>query len=421
MARDQLIPAPRHEDELLVLCARLTIGDADRERIIDLLKLGLDWDRLIRSAMRNHLQLLLYRNLNDLGPSSVPRPAFARLWRTYEATRRRNRVMADELVRILRLLRDRSIEAVPYKGPVLAFRVYGDISLRQFVDLDILVKTKDVLQALQLLQTDGYGMSTPLTHEQESALIGSSIYQHMELTRPEKNILVELHWKMGAMYQSFPATNEEWWAKRKSLDFEGTAVPWFAPEELLTILCVHGAKERWSALGWLVDVAEVVRQQPLINWDQLVAEAGKTGGKKRLALGLYLAHRVLGAPLPEAALRWVETFSDIPSIASEIVKRFFDETAPDPTALEKLRFGLRLTERRRDRVRYVFHVLMAPGIEEWTRCPLPRWLSFLHYLFRPIRLAVKHGTAALGRSGPGEDSRGSGVKKQSPTPKCVGS
>ena len=56
-----------------------------------------------------------------------------------QANRLRDLELTGELARLLDRFRRDGIAAVPYKGPVLAAQAYGDVALREFVDLDILV------------------------------------------------------------------------------------------------------------------------------------------------------------------------------------------------------------------------------------------------------------------------------------------
>ena len=65
----------------------------------------------------------------------------------------RNTVLTAELCRLINLFRDDGIEAIPYKGPVLGLFAYGNIALRRFVDLDVIVKKSDVLKARDILLT----------------------------------------------------------------------------------------------------------------------------------------------------------------------------------------------------------------------------------------------------------------------------
>jgi len=64
---------------------------------------------------------------------------------------------------------------------------------------------------------------------------------------------------------------------------------------------VHGTKHRWERLRWICDVAELIRVREDVKWETLMRVAESLGSRHMLSLGLYLAHDVLGAPLPEQA------------------------------------------------------------------------------------------------------------------------
>jgi hypothetical protein len=49
-------------------------------------------------------------------------------------------VLTAELCRLISLFAAADIAAIPYKGPVLGLFAYGNIALRRFVDLDVIVK-----------------------------------------------------------------------------------------------------------------------------------------------------------------------------------------------------------------------------------------------------------------------------------------
>jgi hypothetical protein len=50
----------------------------------------------------------------------------------------RNEFLAQELIKTNRLLNANGIEMLNWKGPTLAIQAYGDLSLRQFMDIDTL-------------------------------------------------------------------------------------------------------------------------------------------------------------------------------------------------------------------------------------------------------------------------------------------
>jgi hypothetical protein len=186
-----LVAATGPEAELLLCCARLTLGDTERQRVRELLAQALDWDTLKGLAAGHGLLPLLYRHLEH---ESIPKEALVQLWILQETHALRNRALTKELCRIVRRLADQGIPAVPYKGPALAQVIYGDVSLRVFGDLDIVVRPKDLVAAKELLVADGYQRPITLAPGQEAALMRSCAQQHVTLVQRETNILVELHW-----------------------------------------------------------------------------------------------------------------------------------------------------------------------------------------------------------------------------------
>ena len=146
----------RPEDALLLCCA-LACTDAERsERIGALLQHDLDWEYLLPMAQRHALVPMLFRHLNTIGPEAVPSAPWQQLRQRFHSNARHNLFLTGELLKLLRLLATHNIPAIPFKGPVLAVAVYGDLALRQFVDLDLLVQPQAVLQVKALLHTLGY-------------------------------------------------------------------------------------------------------------------------------------------------------------------------------------------------------------------------------------------------------------------------
>lgn len=377
------VAAFRPEARLLLGCARLPIGPDMRAEILGRLGPDLDWDYLRGLASRHALFPLLHRNLEAIAPSLIPRPFFVELWAHHEKLRLRNTSLAEELLNILGLLDANGIPAIPFKGPALAAAVYGDLALRQFRDLDILIRPEDLPAAKELLKTRGYKPDHELNPTLEAAFLRSKAAHHLVMAQCDDSMLVELHWKTDADHPLEEAADGAWWAGLGESDLDGGRVRCFAPRELLLILCLHGSKHHWSSLAWLVDVAELIRQQPGMDWDWVVARAGKMRSLRRLALGLCLAHRLLDAPLPDEVLQRVQPTPGVEALAARITRMIFDPEAVEPGPLQRLRLDLSLREGLGQKLSYGFNLLLAPSLEEWSRWPLPRPLFVL---YAPLRL-----------------------------------
>lgn len=385
----------RPEVELLLCCARLRVPSAARERIMALLELELDWVHLLKLASEHGLLPLLYLQLNALAPAAVPKAIYMKLWAHYESTLRHNQGMARELLNILQMFDANGIPAIAYKGPALAAAVYGDLGLREFGDLDILLRPQDVLPAKRLLRAHGYIPEYDLKPAVEAAFLRSSMQYHLVLVDKARAVMIELHWKTDPDFAVEATTDAQWWADLGHFSLEEKKIRCFATGELLLILCLHGSKHAWGSLGWLVDVAELIRQHPDIGWERITGKAAQLGCERRLALGLYLAHHLLDAPLPEATRNKLGYAADVKNLADSILETLFTPDSEGMSAFEWLRFNLSLYERRREKFNHCINVVLAPSLVEWSNWPLPRALFFLYLPLRVGRLIRKYTVKML--------------------------
>lgn len=386
-SRDKLRP----EIDLLICCARLRLLAPERKRIMCLIRGELDWASLIYLASGHGLLPLLYRHLNTLAPAPIPSPVFVELWARYESNARRNRAMAAELLNILGMFEANGIPAIAFKGPSLAAAVYGDLGLREFGDLDILLRRKDVLIAKKLLQTQGYVPTYDLTLAVEATFLRSRMHYDLALVHKTREVMVELHWKTDADCPVEPFEDEHWWANLRHVSLCEQNIRCFATEELFVILCVHGAKHTWCSMGWLVDVAEMIRQNVELDWELILCKAAQIKCERRLAVGLYLAAHLLDAPLPEKVHNWIDGRPQVKKLGAKTLEMMFH---PDPDVLNSFE-GLRLRlsilyEHPWQRLLYCMKALVAPSFIEWSRFPLPRGLFFLYLPNRLFRLITNY-------------------------------
>jgi hypothetical protein len=73
-----------------------------------------------------------------------------------DQTRQQNRALSNDLTRALEPLADNGVEAIPFKGPVLALQAYGDLDLGMFGDPHILIRDFDAARTVATLGGRGY-------------------------------------------------------------------------------------------------------------------------------------------------------------------------------------------------------------------------------------------------------------------------
>lgn len=373
------------EVRLLLACARRELGPNDRAALAAALAEGLDWGRVMALAEWHGLRPLLHRHLDGL--EEVPGPVRIALWAEAAAIARRNRAMDAELGRVAGLLEEAGIVAVAYKGPTLAVRAYGEVGLREFGDLDLLVPRAEVLRARNLMvRKADYVREYELTDAAEKALVDSHAQYHLVVRSRGLGHLVELHWKSDPDFPVERLEDPEWMHMARGQD---PRVPTLPDEDLMLVLCIHGAKHAWLSLGWLVDVAELLRAGMPIDWERLRTRALAMDAGRRVGLGFRLARDLLGAPLPPVA-RSLADRRDVAAVASRVLQKILRAEPRPLETLGELPLQWRLHERTGTRIGMVFRALCAPSLVEWTRWRLPRSLFFAYPVLRAGRLAAKY-------------------------------
>jgi len=406
---------PRAEIELLLCCARTSIDSKTLGRLRTLLSQDMDWPRLIHMAGSHGVLPLVYRSLYRSFPDAVPKAILDRLRESFRSNAQRSLLLTAELPKLLDLFAVHGINAIPFKGPILAASVYKDLSLRPFGDLDVLVSRDDILKAGGLLASLGYQPATDkgVALEQDPdpedvAYVGPKFYVFVH---QDHGATVDLQWRVTQRYFSFSVEENHGRGGLVPVMVAGRSVLTFAPMDLLLILCAHGAKHQWQRMKWICDVAELVRtEKEKIDWGKLQQEASRQGMRRMLSLGLILARNLLGAELPVEVAKVAERDFGGGSVVSRIVSKLFTESEPYGD-FEKVIFYLRTMDRWQDRVRFCSNYLSQclrnvaiPTSKEHEFFSLPAPLSFLYYFLRPLRLAGKYLWLALSQLSPGKRS-----------------
>ncbi len=331
---------------------------------------------------------LLYWHLNATSPEAVPKASIDYLREYFHANAGHNLFLTGELCRLLKLLDANGIPAIPFRGPALGVSIYGNLTFRQFSDLDILVRKRDVTKAEELLISRGYRPLLNAAHAKESAFL--QYHSGYAFLHSKDRVLVQIQLRV----LSLRVDTEHLWERLEPLSLGGLEVLGLSPKDLLPILCVHGVNHLWDRLPWICDVAILLGHQKGVQWGGLLEQADSLGSKRMLLVGLYLARDLLGAELPEEVFQRMQDEPVVTSLAAQARERLFLETSGPPGALERFLFQLKARERLQDRFRYSL-LTMTPHHEDWEFQPLPSPLSFLYYLLRPIRLFRKYGWELL--------------------------
>ncbi|HEV7892978.1 MAG TPA: nucleotidyltransferase family protein [Pyrinomonadaceae bacterium] len=347
---------------------------------------SLDWEYVARLARRHAVVPLVYRALQTYARGAAPEPVRRALSEKYRANAARNVLLAGELLRVSRLFESEGVGALAYKGPALAVAAYGDLSLRRFVDLDVIVRERDLGRASQLLRDSGYAPQG-FTPEQESALART---QHaVSYARDGGRLIVELHRDVSSKDFADVTLDDAAWSRATRVSILNGTVAAPSAEDLLLALCVHGTKHLWERLAWVCDMAGLVNSNPKLDWPAVFERGRAARVERMLMLGLTLARGLAGAEFPEEVWRKVREDETARRLASDAALRMFDGAEYRPAGfLRSVGFNLRARGRARERLRY-FRFILTPTDGDLASLALPPRLGFVYYLLRPFRLLLK--------------------------------
>jgi hypothetical protein len=373
------------ENNLLLGIAR---RDTDPDQLRSLMTCELDWDYVATVAYAHGLLPLLQKHLGNTG--LVPAQVRSLLKRETVANTQNVLHLVGKQIKIDQLLKEHRIAVALFKGPLLAQMAYGEMSLRQAGDIDLLITRRDFAPVRLLLESLGYEMTPGLTPAQ----LASHLNNHCEIQfmRDEWLTVVDLHWDLAPRSFVFGLKADEVMSRLQSVALAGTNVETFGAEDLLLYQAMHGAKHLWRRLEWISCLAESVRATPRIDWDTLVNRAAKAHATRILALGLRLVEVFSDAPVPSEILAAVDHEKSMQRMATQIRAQLFTTFGPAESTETNL-YNLRIMDRKRDVLVSALRSIFVPTLPDWQSVTLPASLHSLYYAYRPLRLTKSYGTA----------------------------
>lgn len=377
------------EKQLLVCCARSHLRPADTEEIRRLVGEKLDWDYVLSEAAENSIVPLLSKSLREAAGDLIPTAIAEQLKEASRTNSIRCLFLSAELARILQLFRGESILAVPYKGPVLAAQAYGDVTLREFEDLDIILPQKDLPRAHSLLEQQGYEPRFPwiLSKDAVSALVPGE-YNYRDKSR---RVMVELHTELTLRHFPVAPDIHALAEKLVSINVAGAEILTFTPETTFVLLCLHGSKDFWERLSWVADIAEMAALNPALDWEKAYGLAESLRSTRILHLGIGLASEILGAEFPAIVADRAAKDSVAMGLVREVTDRLLRRDFPHLNSFGRFNFRRRLVPMYWRGMRYSLRLTLVPTEDDWEMVQLPPALSPLYILLRPLRLLRKYG------------------------------
>lgn len=380
------------ENELILRVAR-------RGELRRLVRQEINWDYLFATAYAHGLVPLLHKDLTSAATDIVPVHFLSRLKRESVANLQTVLHLVGKQLKVYKLFKEHGIPVAIFKGPLLAQMAYGEISLRQAGDIDILISRQHFVQARRLLESLGYQMCPELTAPQ----LASHLKNHCEIPfmRDEWFTVVDLHWELAPRSFVFRVKADEVMSRLQTVSLAGTGVETFSAEDSVLYQSMHGAKHLWRRLEWITSLAETVRATPQINWNTVLDRAAEAHATRILGLGLRLVEKFSDVEIPIDVLAAADPDGAMQRMSASISEQLFTTYGPADSTETNL-YNLRIMDHKRDALISALRAIFVPTVPDWQALALPGPLHSLYYAFRPLRLSKIYGTSLWRRISPKE-------------------
>ncbi len=282
------------EFDLVLACLRWPPEAVDGERIRTLARQPIRWSHLLEIVNHHKVVPLFFRNLESFAPGYMPDEQAAALRAATVANAHICLERTAHLVALDRLFRKQQIDLRIFKGIPLAITAFGDPSLRDCGDIDLLVAERDIVKAAGILENQGYVRFEPQARMTPRRLRSYLAHQKdFSYEHPATGVVIDLHWRL--FRNSFLPANarleqvgEDW------IHLGSERIPTLPTPQLLLYLCVHGALDGWLRLKWLADIGALLNSMTPEQLASAATAAAEQQALPPLSAGMLLCHDLLG-------------------------------------------------------------------------------------------------------------------------------
>ena len=154
-------------------------------------------------------------------------------------------------------LQKANIDCRVYKGVALARALYGDATLRNSNDIDILVAPQNLKAAVVALKNIGFETSLDDRWLEHAQFLQGA--REMQLSSMNDSFTIDLHWRLMCNWNGVgPVSEAELFSPgQPQLILGAVTLPWFTPSTLFRLQLAHVITSSWFGLKTFVDLAHV--------------------------------------------------------------------------------------------------------------------------------------------------------------------
>jgi hypothetical protein len=356
-----------------------------------------DWGGFAEACDYHQVTPFVYCRLQGLSGVTIPSGLKEQLRKRFLEVSGRNYHLARKLTELTSLLEEHEIPVLAFKGPTLAMAAYGDLALRWYQDLDVLVRVEHLPKAADVMTRYGYEITRDWWNPSQPENPRYVARHHeIPLRAPDKSYFVDLHWQLADYkVRAFRLDVEEVWGRPERIELLQKSVSTLCREDLFLMLCCHGSWHGWVCLKWLLDIAELLRNSQTLNWSRIEdTTRSRPLVRASASLAILLARELLDIDVPPLAAQILPATARTRKVGAAIlyeIRSRGHSSASNGTALLGLEGSpLGWMKYLAGQTEWLCHqVFVQVSPHERALVELPEGLHFLYHFIRPARLVYR--------------------------------
>jgi hypothetical protein len=341
---------------------------------------NIDWAFLIQLGIDHGVLPLLYNRLKNIESVGIHSSDIKKIKPLYLINAGRNTIVANRILKLEQLLSKHQIEVVFFKGAVLALQAFADLNLRNFCDIDVLIKPDDFERVYDILESEGYQSLKPAIGKRKEIWIrnrrnfefknGTFIYDfHQQVMQGPKFLQLK-----------------DCFNNNTAVEILSGSIPTLNAEDTVIMLVLHGTHHGWIYLKYVVDLAHFSNaHRNRIQWKNLMEKARHMGCRRMVLIGMWLCREYCNLELNSEVKRLLQQDKKSLKLVGYFSAQILSESKPG--LIPVLAFP-RSLDSWHHKIKYFLYFIFHPSDLDLLTVRFPVFLYPLYYIVRPLRLAI---------------------------------
>ena len=351
-------------DKLILLTSKLNTTAADIAEIDNCLLQIVDWEAFAIQVIKRGVSGFVVKKMPLLkNKNCIPNKIFLQIEQTYLFTMNRSLLLFGHFSNVVNALQRADIEVVALKGVYLSEHLYTEIGLRQFSDIDLLIRPDKTLEAVEILQSMGYKYK-------EAVPVSEYIRQKSDYVHLPPMILngvsIELHVKLHRGGEKYEINVERVFATKIPALINGNQVFALDTMHQLIHVAVHAHKhfeEGNVNFSSFLDLANLVDTVPDDFYSKSFEKLCDVYGVTEIVFRyLLLVHEFFR--LDKIPVDILDKYSNCVAVSHKnkfiMYLQGYKYTEPAKTAIPGHINNLRLLSSPKEKAKYLFDLFFPP-------------------------------------------------------------